>query len=107
AAAVGVDRLFLQPARAVSAAARRFAAGDMTARTGVAHAADELGQLAQSFDAMADSLQAEKQQTILANRALHQLNDALRRIPAAIAYVDIAERCLYANRAYESWFAIT
>jgi PAS domain S-box-containing protein len=106
-AALGVDRLFLSPARALASGARRFTAGDMSARTGVAHGANELGQLAESIDTMADSLEAEKRQALLANRALHQLSDALRRIPAAIAYIDTAERCLYANRAYESWFAIT
>jgi diguanylate cyclase (GGDEF)-like protein/PAS domain S-box-containing protein len=106
AAAVGVDRVFLRPARAVAEAARRFAAGDMSARTGLPHDRDELGQLAQSFDVMADSLEAEKRRTELANRALHQLHDALRRIPAAIAYVDKAQHCLYANRAYESWFGV-
>lgn len=106
-AGVGVDRLFLKPARALSSAARRFTAGDMSARTGLAHGTNELGQLAQSIDTMADSLEAEKRQAVLANRALHQLSDALRRIPAAIAYIDTAERCLYANRAYENWFAVT
>ena len=105
AAAAGIDRLFLEPAKAVSNAARRFTAGDTSARSGIPHDDDEVGQLAQSFDTMADSLEQEKQQTVLANRALHQLNDALRRIPAAIAYLDPSERCLYANRAYEMWFA--
>jgi diguanylate cyclase (GGDEF)-like protein/PAS domain S-box-containing protein len=106
-AAVGVDRLFLSPARALASAARRFTAGDMSARTGLAHGTSELGQLAESIDTMADSLEAEKRQAVLANRALHQLSDALRRIPAAIAYIDTVERCLYANRAYENWFAVT
>jgi signal transduction histidine kinase len=42
--------------------ARRIAAGDFNARTGLSYASGELGQLAQSFDEMAGSLEARQRE---------------------------------------------
>jgi HD-GYP domain-containing protein (c-di-GMP phosphodiesterase class II)/HAMP domain-containing protein len=50
-------RLLLQPLDALTAAARRLAAGDLSARAGWRGGPDEVGQLARAFDEMADSLQ--------------------------------------------------
>ena len=53
AAWYGGERFILRQARVLARAARQFAAGDLTARTGLAGEAGELGELAQTFDAMA------------------------------------------------------
>ncbi|MCX6022866.1 MAG: cache domain-containing protein, partial [Chloroflexi bacterium] len=51
------EKLVLQRVKALAVAAGRLAAGELTTRTGLAHGSDELGNLARSFDEMADSLQ--------------------------------------------------
>jgi signal transduction histidine kinase/ActR/RegA family two-component response regulator len=77
AAWFGGEHFILRQVRALSDASQRLAKGDMSARTGLKEAEGELGQLAQSFDIMAASLQqriAEREETekILLNRALQQ-----------------------------------
>ncbi|MEK7750540.1 MAG: HD domain-containing phosphohydrolase, partial [Acidobacteriota bacterium] len=76
----GGERLLLRPISVLSAAARRMGKGDLSARTGLKHARDELGRLAQSFDDMANSLEFKDRHLVLANRALKVLsrwNEAL------------------------------
>jgi PAS domain S-box-containing protein/putative nucleotidyltransferase with HDIG domain len=68
------ELLFLRPISALSAAAHRMGQGDLSARTRVEHAHDELGRLAQSFDEMASSLEARDQHIVLANRAVNVLS---------------------------------
>jgi putative methionine-R-sulfoxide reductase with GAF domain len=70
----GTERLFLRPISRLAAAARRLHQGDLSARAGPEHARDELGQVAQSFDDMAWSLEAKEQQIVLANRAVKVLS---------------------------------
>ena len=77
AAWYGGEHFILRQVRALSAAAQRFARGDLTARTGLEPTEDEFGQLAKVFDSMAESLQQrinerEKAEKILLNRALQQ-----------------------------------
>ena len=48
---------FVKPISRLTAAARKFGSGDMDTRTCLPHTRDDLGQLAQSFDAMAELLQ--------------------------------------------------
>jgi len=77
AAWFGGEHFILRQVRALSAAAQRFAKGDLNARTGLEPTEDEFGQLAKVFDSMAESLQQrinerEKAEKILLNRALQQ-----------------------------------
>lgn len=77
AAWVGSDVFVLRRVKALATAARRLAKGDLSARTGLPHGGEELGQLAQNFDAMAAALQK-------VNRALKTIsagNRALVRAP--------------------------
>lgn len=67
AAWFGSDMLVLRRIRALQNAARKLAAGDMSARTGLPEDTEELGQLAGTFDAMAGALQRT-------NRALRTLS---------------------------------
>mgnify|MGYP002336074658 CR=1 FL=1 len=76
AAWVGSDVFVLRRVQALASAARRLATGDLTARTGLPHGSEELGQLARNFDDMAYALER-------LNRALKTLsagNRALLRI---------------------------
>jgi signal transduction histidine kinase/HAMP domain-containing protein/ActR/RegA family two-component response regulator len=73
----GGEHFILRQVRALLQAAHRLAAGDLAARTGLKDTDGELGQLAKTFDSMAESLQQrvkerEEAEKILLNRALQQ-----------------------------------
>ncbi len=51
----------LRRAQPLLAATRRLAAGDLGARSGVAHGDDEIGRIAHAFDGMAEALHARDQ----------------------------------------------
>ena len=67
----GTELFVLRSARALLGAARRVRAGDLGARTGLASASDELSQLGQAFDEMAETLQRRESE-------LHQVMQELR-----------------------------
>jgi signal transduction histidine kinase/ActR/RegA family two-component response regulator/HAMP domain-containing protein len=74
---LGGERLVLRRLRPLVHAARRFGAGDLTGRTGLADESGELGQLARALEdmaaALAKRLQApEHSEQPLLNRALQQ-----------------------------------
>ncbi|MHB8473749.1 MAG: bifunctional diguanylate cyclase/phosphodiesterase [Gammaproteobacteria bacterium] len=73
AAWLGGDAFFLRRINTLTAAARRLAAGDLGARTGLPHGAEELGQLAHAFDHMSTALQR-------VNRALKTLSAGNRAL---------------------------
>lgn len=53
----GSDAFLLQRVRALVQATKGLSAGDLSVRSGLLHAGDELGQLARAFDQMAGSLE--------------------------------------------------
>lgn len=54
---VGSNLLVLRPVKALVRSSARLASGDLTARTGLPHGRDELGQLTMAFDTMAQALE--------------------------------------------------
>jgi len=78
----GTEHLVVRRVRRLSDAAAQFGAGERTVRTGLQHTEDEVGQLARSFDAMAQSVQASEVQTLRANTELKRVNRALRVLSA-------------------------
>ena len=77
AAWFGGERFVLRQVRVLYQAARRLGAGDLTSRTGLSKEAGELGELARTFDSMAESLEqrvAERERTeqTLLTRSLQQ-----------------------------------
>jgi signal transduction histidine kinase/CheY-like chemotaxis protein/HAMP domain-containing protein len=77
AAWFGGERFILRQVRALSEAAKRLGKGDMSSRTGLHDSPGELGQLAEVFDGMAESLQQrvkerEHAEKTLFNRAQQQ-----------------------------------
>lgn len=80
AVAVFVSRRLTRPVVALTAAARRFEAGDRDARAGMAGAPGELGELAAAFDQMADTMRREDElRRALVADVAHEL-----RTPATI-----------------------
>ncbi|GAO37392.1 hypothetical protein SCT_2813 [Sulfuricella sp. T08] len=70
---VGGDMLVLKRVRALSSAARRMGQRDLTVRSGLPHDEEELGQLARSFDAMADNLEEWQKQVMQSSHELEKL----------------------------------
>lgn len=71
------DTLALRRIKALVAAARRLGSGDWTARTGLPHGPDAVGQLARAFDGMGTAMQR-------VNRALKTLSESNRAIIHAV-----------------------
>ena len=63
AAWFGGEFFIVRQVNSLLTAARRIAGGDLKARTGLSYTSGELGQLAQSFDEMASSLEARQEET--------------------------------------------
>ena len=83
----GAERLILRPIRALVKATGQVAAGDLSARTGLAHGQGELGQLAGAFDAMAQALevrQAEAMQAEVARQRAVERLELLQQIDRAL-----------------------
>jgi signal transduction histidine kinase/CheY-like chemotaxis protein/HAMP domain-containing protein len=77
AAWFGGERFVLRQVRVLYQAARRLAAGDLTSRTGISRERGELGELARTFDSMAESLEErvterERTEQTLLTRSLQQ-----------------------------------
>jgi signal transduction histidine kinase/HAMP domain-containing protein/ActR/RegA family two-component response regulator len=70
AAWVGGELFVLRQVRELSRAARQLAAGDLSSRTGLSHEASELGDLARTFDNLADSLETRVKERELAEKTL-------------------------------------
>jgi signal transduction histidine kinase/CheY-like chemotaxis protein len=81
AAWLGGEHFILRQVRALSDAAKRLGKGDMGSRTGLHNSPGELGQLAEVFDGMAESLQQKVRERELAEKAL--LNRALQQTVVA------------------------
>lgn len=59
---IGSYFLILRQVRALVNSSTRLAAGDLSARTGLSHGADELGQLTGAFDQMAQALEQREKE---------------------------------------------
>ena len=70
AAWFGGERFILRQVRILSQAARRLGAGDLSSRTRLSGEKGELGELAQTFDIMAASLEQRVKERELAERTL-------------------------------------
>ncbi len=87
AAWYGGEAFVVRPVRRLVEATRRLAAGDLTARVGVA-SAGELGQLAGAFDEMAEALRAREAEIRRSNERLLATEKlaALGRLAAGVAH---------------------
>jgi len=90
------DMLILRRTKALSDAAQRVAAGDLTARTGLEYGVSELSELSRTFDQMTEALQAREAEREQAAATLRESQERLRTIfdaPAdAITLSDLQDR---------------
>jgi PAS domain S-box-containing protein len=104
---VGSDVLVVRPVRALVRASARLAGGDLSARTGLRHGTDELGQLSRTFDHMAEALQERERQRQLAEETLQARDQMMRQLPLFPAAVCVCDQFgavqLYNRAAVELW----
>ncbi len=87
----GSEKLLTGPLRTLSTAVARFGTGERTARTGLPHSEDDIGQLARAFDRMAESIQSGERKLTRASRALHVLSAGNRAMMSGNTEQELAE----------------
>ncbi|HXJ61763.1 MAG TPA: ATP-binding protein [Verrucomicrobiae bacterium] len=93
AAWIASDVFVLRQVRGLVSAARQMRHGDLSARSGVGHAPGEIGQLAQSFDEMASTLEGRVADLQRAEAELKGFNEELEQ--------RVVERTLELKRSNE------
>ncbi len=79
---LGGNRIILRQLKALTNAAERLARGDLTARTGLSHGAEEFGQLARTFDEMAGSMEKNSHEITQTQSELKRVNRILKALSA-------------------------
>ena len=77
---IGSYLLVLRPVRTLVKSSTRLATGDLSARTGLAHRGDELGQLTRTFDQMAQALEHREAERQSVDYALKASENRYRRL---------------------------
>ena len=80
------DKLIVQRVRKLMDTARRIAAGDLDARSGIEYGREEIGRLAQALDEMAETLQRKETARSLAERELRAADQRKDEFLAMLAH---------------------
>lgn len=100
--------MVVRPVRRLVAATRALAAGGLETRTGMDYAGGELGQLAQAFDEMAESLEWRmaqlRESETERSQSLDRFSAMVERAPAAILGVDADLALFFCNQEAEHLF---
>ena len=104
---VGSSWLVVRPTEALLRASARLATGDLSSRTGLGNAKDELGQLARTFDHMAHALEQRERERQLVEETLQTRDKMIRELPLLPAAVCVCDPSgaveLYNRTAVELW----
>jgi signal transduction histidine kinase len=76
------SRIVLRPVRQLREAARRLAGSQLSARTNLPHGEDEIGQLATTFDEMAEKIESRETELARSRESLLRTNRTLRLLAA-------------------------
>ncbi len=76
------SRIVLRPVRQLREAARQLAGSQLSARTNLPHGEDEIGQLATTFDEMAEKIESRETELTRSRESLLRTNRALRLLAA-------------------------
>jgi signal transduction histidine kinase len=90
-----LSRSITRPVEQLTAAVEAYGHGDLSKRSGLGNLSDEVGQLARTFDEMADRISAARraEKELLANVS-HELRTPLARINVALALIDAPDEPL-------------
>ena len=80
------DKLIVRRVRSLMTVARRIAAGELDARTGIEYGNEEIGRLAAALDEMADNLQKKEAARSLAERELRAADQRKDEFLAMLAH---------------------
>ena len=104
---VGSRYLILRPIQALVKSSAQLGSGDLSARTGLPHGKDELGQLTRAFDQMAQALELCDLERQHAEETLQTRENMMRELPllpAAVYVCDCSGKIeLYNRTAVELW----
>ncbi|MDI9570174.1 MAG: PAS domain S-box protein [Pseudomonadota bacterium] len=100
---------FTKPIRTLLTAVGKFGGGDLSVRTGLPHTADEMGQMAKSFDGMAACLEDKARERAEMERKLQESEERYRKIiqdsNATMLLIDPADgRIVDANPAAARYY---
>lgn len=84
------DRLIIRPVNALVEVTRRLSEGDFSLRSGIPYTRGELGELARSFDGMAEALQMKQAE-------ISKLSYAIEQSPVSIVITDVKGNIEYVN----------
>ena len=99
----GSEVFILRQVRAMAAASRRLAGGDLTARIGPVEGKDELSQLARSFDEMAAALENLHEVEQQAAEKIRQSREQLRHLANHLQKVREEERTRIARELHDQF----
>jgi PAS domain S-box-containing protein len=85
----GADLFVLRQVKALRHTAQRLASGDLNVRTSLSYEVGELGNLARTFDQMAESLEIQQAETRRSNEAFRQLAAIVESSDDAIVGTDL------------------
>jgi signal transduction histidine kinase len=101
AAWFGSDLFIMRQVKAMAQASRRLAAGEMSARTGLAYGYGELGQLAKTFDEMATALEQRQAERRQAEMELKRSQELFRSLSAHLQDIREEERTRIARKIHD------
>ncbi len=101
AAWFGAEKVILKPVKAIVKATREFAAGNLSARSGMSGGRDELSQLASAFDQMAEKLEQRQAERDRAEREIRNSREQLRNLSAHLQSVREEERTRMAREIHD------
>jgi len=99
----GSETYILRQIRAMAAASRRMAGGDLTVRIGPVGGEDELSQLARAFDEMAIALEGLLEVEKQAGEKIRQSREQLRRLANHLQEVREEERTRIARELHDQF----